>query len=419
MWTMVFATACASRSACAGAPGVGLSPGAGTSDPGGVDGSVVVASPFDPGPQLPPGPTMACGTTPDWPLWRAYVDAFIQKDGRVIDHTGGGHSTSEGQAYALFHALVANDRATFDKVLGWMTRQLAQGDLGAHLPAWKWGKQEGGGWGVLDENAASDADLWTAYTLYEASRLWKDGALRTLAKRLTGEIVTHEVAELGDLGPTLLPAPFGFAHDDGTYRLNPSYLPVQVLRGMVTHKAPGPWGAITASSVQVVAGSAQHGLAPDWTAWSAEKGFYVDPASGPVGSYDAIRCYLWAGTLHDDDPDKATIATRLGGMVKLWDARGFVPEKVNPPLELAFPTPAPVGFAAALLPDVQVAGTFTQLVRLQQQVESQANGKGLYGNPPTYYDTNLLLFGKGFVDGHYRFEADGHLTTPWSDTCTL
>ena len=77
-----------------------------------------------------------------WPLWDAYVAHFIDAQGRVIDHTSGDRTTSEGQAYAMFFALADNDRATFDRVLSWTQANLANNDLENHLPAWLWGQSE-------------------------------------------------------------------------------------------------------------------------------------------------------------------------------------------------------------------------------------------------------------------------------------
>ena len=92
-------------------------------------------------------------------------------------------TVSEGQAYAMMFALVANDRGTFDRVLAWTTNNLARGDLSQHLPAWLWGKHkdESKGYGVLDPNAATDADVWMAYALLEASRLWSEPRYLALA----------------------------------------------------------------------------------------------------------------------------------------------------------------------------------------------------------------------------------------------
>ena len=42
-------------------------------------------------------------------------------------------TTSEGQSYALFFALAANDREAFDKILLWTENNLADGSLKALL----------------------------------------------------------------------------------------------------------------------------------------------------------------------------------------------------------------------------------------------------------------------------------------------
>ncbi len=69
-----------------------------------------------------------------WTLWRSYSARFIDDQGRVIDPSGN-RTTSQGQAYALFFALVADDRPRFDRILEWTNYNLALGDLGARLPA--------------------------------------------------------------------------------------------------------------------------------------------------------------------------------------------------------------------------------------------------------------------------------------------
>src|SRR5580700_7094074 len=62
----------------------------------------------------------------DWPAYRTFVQRFVQADGRVIDYsTPTQQTTSEGQSYGMFFALVANDRATFDRLLSWTRTNLA------------------------------------------------------------------------------------------------------------------------------------------------------------------------------------------------------------------------------------------------------------------------------------------------------
>src|SRR5579859_7929354 len=129
-----------------------------------------------------------CRTDPAWPLWESYTRNAFDPQGRIVDHSAGDRTTSEGQAYGMFFALVANDRARFDKLLSWTQDNLAGGDLTARLPAWSWGKAPDGAWKTLDQNPASDADLWMAYTLLEAGRLWHDSRYEKLGTVMASRI---------------------------------------------------------------------------------------------------------------------------------------------------------------------------------------------------------------------------------------
>src|ERR1700733_2009277 len=106
-----------------------------------------------------------------WPLWNSYAARFIDPQGRVIDHSAGDHTTSEGQAYAMFFALADDDRPAFDRVLNWTQTNLASNDLQTHLPAWLWGKDKDGSWHTLDPNPASVVAGGMANTLLEACAL--------------------------------------------------------------------------------------------------------------------------------------------------------------------------------------------------------------------------------------------------------
>src|SRR5699024_4833853 len=114
----------------------------------------------------------ACEKSTGWPEWQAFRRDLIRPEGRVVDLSDSRHiTTSEGQSYALFFALVDNDPVLFRQLLRWTERNLSEGDLTAKLPAWLWGRDTSGNWGVLDDNTASDSNLWIAYSLLEAGRL--------------------------------------------------------------------------------------------------------------------------------------------------------------------------------------------------------------------------------------------------------
>ena len=261
----------------------------------------------------------------------------------------------------MFFALVANDRATFDRLLGWTRTNLAGNQFDVQklsLPAWQWGKKPDGSYGVLDPNSASDSDLWIAYDLLQAGRLWHDTGYTKLGEALATQIASKEVVSLAGLGPMLLPGPQGF-QSGGVTRLNPSYLPLPVLRALARAQPGGPWSKLADNALQLVKTTAPQGFAPDWAAWRAGQ-FVVDPKSGdtgegPLSYWGALAPYFKA----------------------LGDERGL-------------------GLAR------------THLAALDSPVA---------GREPVYYDRVLGLFGTGFIDGRYRFDDAGRLVPSWRNAC--
>jgi endoglucanase len=351
-------------------------------------------------------------------LWQAFAGRFISADGRVIDPARGDMTTSEGQSYALFFALVNNDRARFDKLVEWTESNLASGDLGAHLPAWSWGRAKDGHWGQLDPNSASDSDLWIAYDLIEAGRLWHDLHYATLGRRLAAQIARRETATLPGLGPVLLPGAIGFRFPR-FWVLNPSYSPVFLLDRLAVVDPAGPWGDIAAEVPALLERSTRGGFAMDWVCYTPGEGFSPCQSNGkkippPMGSYDAIRVYLWAGMLPDGNPAKARLLKALPGMNFYLQHYGAPPEKISSD-GAAQSQDGPVGFSAALLPYLRgcsnESAVAQQLVRLKSQLDEKSY---LYGSSPTYYDQNLALFGSGWLEKRFQFGSSGELLVRWS-----
>src|SRR5439155_26281397 len=75
----------------------------------------------------------------EWtPLWKSYAAAFMDNQVRVMAHDAGDRTTSEGQAYAMLFALVANDRSRSDGLPRWTEVKPAAGHVANHLPSWLW-----------------------------------------------------------------------------------------------------------------------------------------------------------------------------------------------------------------------------------------------------------------------------------------
>jgi endo-1,4-beta-D-glucanase Y len=345
-----------------------------------------------------------------WPEWQAFKRLYLSEDGRVVDaSTRESLTVSEGQAYALTFALIAADRKSFERILAWSRDNLSAGDLGRTLPAWKWGRAEDGRWTILDRNPAADADLWIAYALAEAGALWHDAAYTQLAQAMAAHILRDEVALVPGLGATLLPGPKGFVAQE-TWRLSASYAPIQVVRALGRVGDPTLWTAVLDSSHRVIVGSAPRGYASDWIVYRESQGFSADPASHGVGSYNAIRVYLWAGMLADDDPEASRLARQLEPMAAAA-ARGMPPESIDA-ATLEMHGTAPVGFLAALLPLLAHFGFTDAVRRYRERIDA-----GALKDSQHYYSDALTLFALGWIEGRYRFDRHGGLRVRWSGSC--
>lgn len=351
----------------------------------------------------------------NWPAYNAFLASAVQPDGRVVDtSTPTQQSTSEGQSYAMFFALVANDPYTFRRALNWVRDNLANGQFDAgnmRLPAWQWGRTPEGNFAVLDPNSAADADLWLAYDLLQAGRLWNVPAYTEQGRALAGKIAAAEVTQLGELGPILLPGPQGF-DNGGVVRLNPSYLPLPVMRGLARELPGAPWDALPNTAYQLIKHTAPSGFAPDWAAWR-DGMFVVDPVHGDVGSYDAIRTYLWAGLTSPADPLGKVWLHALSGMATLVQQSGVPPERVSSVNGAVSGGPTPLSYWGALAPYFRALGLQGAAAQARARLAALSDpGGGI-----VYYDRVLGLFGTGALEGRYHFDTAGRLVPAWSTTC--
>ncbi|QFG78947.1 cellulase [Acidithiobacillus sp. 'AMD consortium'] len=361
---------------------------------------------------LPTTGDSAPNPAPWYQFWISYQAKFIDPQGRVIDWEDGGITTSEGQSYALFFALVANNPKLFQNILSWTQDNLAQGSLAAHLPAWRWGERPNKTWGVLDTHSAADADLWIAYTLIQAGRLWNRNSYTAIGTLLAKRIAQQEVVTLPGTGPMLIPGNMGFHIAPNTYVFNPSYLPLPVVEGLAHALPHGPWRSMAAHLPDFIKAVSPHGFAPDWVAYSPQQGYHIAP-QGPNGSYNAIRVYLWAGMSNPDTPGAQRILDSVSGMANYLQSHLLPPVSENWQTGTTTGT-GPAGFSAALIPYLMQKNRNTeahnQWLRLNADYD---RADGLYGKTPHYYDQNLALFALGWAYHTIHFNHNGELKPSW------
>lgn len=334
-----------------------------------------------------------------WPVWDEFRNDALD-NGRVVDKSDDRKvTTSEGQSYAMFFALVTNDQVTFDGLAAWTADNLSGGDLTKTLPAWLWGRGRGDKWGILDTNNATDSDMWIAWCFLEAGRLWKSEEYTKKGMAML-ELLKKEVRTVDNLGSVVLPGRVGF-EDNGTVKLNPSYYPLFLFKRFALEDAY--WNEVYEGSLRMLLRSSPAGIAPDWALF--DKGGRLVPPNGDdyeIGSYNAIRTYLWAGMMSPDDPNRAILMKHFSPMVEATRALNMPPEKIHT-VNLTVNDTGPFGFGACLIPMLgndRTAGL----------VRSVVDSERLLGE--SYYSSMLALYGRGWDEGRFAFDADGRLIFP-------
>jgi endoglucanase len=340
-----------------------------------------------------------------WPAWESFRAQFISADGRVVDHASARRQTvSEAQAYALLFALAADDRASFDALLTWTRNNLAAGDLSRRLPAWQWGARDDGSYGPIDGNSATDADLWIAYALAQAGRLWKQPEYTALSHDVGAMVLRRSGADVPRLGLALLPAPMGFGDAAAGWRLNPSYLPLQVLRALAAaHPDQRPvWRELADSTVAILRAGAPQGIAPDWLRVDPQGAVGFDGTGPARGGYDAIRVYLWLGMLDASEPERGALLRQFQPMARIIERDGRPPEFIDARRGRVLAAESPGAFSAAVAPWLEQVAP--QAARRQWQ-----RALRLAPLDDEYYGRALLLFAQGWREGRLRFGPDGEL----------
>jgi endoglucanase len=209
------------------------------------------------------------------------------------------------------------------------------------------------------------------------------------------------------------------------WRLNPSYLPLPLLRRLAKEAPTGPWKEIAENTVKMVSASSPKGFVADWIGYRATAPkaglFVVDPVKGELGSYDAIRVYLWAGMTPKSDPLATPLLARLDGMSSSTASTGIPPEKVQV-ISGALEGPGPFGYSAALIPYFQAKGQPWLAEQQQRRVEASLNAALAKADgertEPLYYNAMLSLFALGWAEKRYQFRDDGTLKLSWETSCT-
>lgn len=342
--------------------------------------------------------------------WQAYRQRFIQSDGRVIDWEDGGRTVSEGQAYAMLRAVMADDPATFDMTLRWAEDNLRRpsqandADGGDQLWAWKWGRAADGSWQILDENFASDADIDAITALIWAARRWQRPDYLDLARLKLADLWDQSTLALdtGNRPRYLLPGPLdAFQPDANTIYLNPSYLAPYAFRLFAQVDPDRDWLSLVESSYAVldqVSVLSARGLPGDWVRLDMTTQTLAEVTAGSTLSsqygFDAHRVWwriAWDAVWFDEPRATAFLAENLSFLEQLWQRDQRIPAIFSLTGEPLVDYEATGQYAMLYIAFNSIRPTIA--TEMYQQKLLPAYRHGIWDNANAYYVQNLAWLG--------------------------
>ncbi|MHB8719627.1 MAG: glycosyl hydrolase family 8 [Candidatus Dormibacteria bacterium] len=343
--------------------------------------------------------------------WAGYQRAFMAPDGRVLDLSSGGRTTSEGQSYALLRAAWTGDASTFAAAWRWTQANLqVRGD---GLFAWLWEP----GRGVVDHSSASDADSDIALALLLGSRRFGDAAYGTAALRVLDGMWSSDVADVA--GMHVLTAG-SWGPGSSPVAVDPSYFAPYAYRIFAAADPAHPWGDLVDSSYTVLQrctaaplGSGHGvGLPPNWCGLRGDGSVtsLAQMSQADAYGYDAFRV-LWRLALDWQWNHEARARAYLEGASFLrdrWRAGGRVDPVYGHDGTVLASSADPTGDAGVLALCSVIDPSCAAQVR--GAVLATLNPRtGLFGDPTNYYQQNWAWFGLALSAGLLPNLWENHL----------
>jgi endoglucanase len=369
--------------------------------------------------------------------WASYKERFIES-GRVVDPKANGSTTSEGQSYALLRAVYMDDQQTFNEVWGW-TQENLQVRKDA-LFSWQWGTRSDQTQGVLDEDAATDADQDIALALLFAAQRWDAPEYQREALEIIHAIWKQETATI-DKRPVVVAGNWAQGDGAGGSRqpiVNPSYFAPYEYRIFADVDPEHRWMELVNSSYEVLAqihadpkfGGEAAGLVPNWIELDADTGALLPADENEVGtppmqfSFDASRVplrlaldWLW---FKDDRARNALDNLSLPRQELQRNGKLLAAYKTDDTPAVDYEA---TSMYAGVLPGLLLADTreerdLAHEVYAKDILGSYVDGPGsaYWGDDPKdYYNQNMAWFATAIMDGGMSNLWMGEKTIDWNE----
>ncbi|VEA00322.1 endoglucanase [Salmonella enterica subsp. salamae] len=154
--------------------------------------------------------------------------------------------------------------------------------------------------------------------------------------------------------------------------------------------------------------TAPKGFSPDWVRYKSKQGWQLKAEKTLISSYDAIRVYLWAGMMHDGDPQKARLLAR-------FKPDGDVNHKKR----------RSTGESGCRQRERSRDGAGRVFRRLTAfPAKSRCSGRAATAGSQTIFLAAMpittmcwSLFGQGWDQHRFRFTVKGELLPDWGQEC--
>ncbi len=335
------------------------------------DGDTTGAGPPDTAPSGPstgaasPPPELRTYTADE--AGRAFLDGYVDDDGRVVRTDQGGDTVSEGQAYAMLVAVALGDGETFSSVWAWTRDNLQRSD---GLLSWRWAEGR-----VVDASAASDADLDAARALVLAGERFGEPRYPTAGLELGRAVLDLETVQTG-AGRVLLAGQWATTEP---YAYNPSYASPGATTVLGAASGDPRWAELAAGSRALTRTLLDRApLPPDWAQVRADGTVEAMPGAMGRGSdvrygYDAARTPIrFAESC--DPADRALAADMLVPLDRGGDAAEL--DLGGSPVAQGESVVAAAGQAAAVAASGDAARAADELVDADHLAQSDP---GYYG----------------------------------------
>ncbi len=346
--------------------------------------------------------------------WEKYKTQFMNPQGRVIDYSQGGITTSEAQSYAMLRAVWIGDKTTFDNAWTWTKNDLKRPN--DWLFGWRWGKKSNGTYGfqsASDMNSASDADEDIAFALILASKRWNQPSYLSQAMPILNDIWKIEVGTAS--GKRYLTAG-NWANVKGKLIINPSYFAPYEYRVFAQVDKQHDWnslinpgyGMLKNSSSLPLDKSKSVGLPPDWISMDQSTG-QITP-TGISGlttnyAYEAVRI-PWRIYLdyHWNNSQQALnyLKHNFNFLISLYKQNGKLASVYAHDGSVVSQNEGPVMYSTSLAFFLVNDPSLAKKVYQDKILSLYSNDTNSFNSNLPYYEQNWLWFGAALYDNQLQ-----------------